>query len=58
MRLDPEIAFCLAVFTGPTPYLVEHAAVQPAHEAFVQNIPFALKCPTVRFRDVLLFEFV
>ena len=58
MRQDAKIAFRLAVFAGPAPHLVEHAAVQTEQESFVEHVAFALERPGVRLGDVLLLKLV
>jgi hypothetical protein len=57
-RLNADILLRCAVFARPIPNVIEHPAVKAAKEAFVENFPFSLEDPLIRFSDVLLFQFV
>lgn len=57
-RLNADILLRFAVFAGPLPNIIEHPAVKAAKETFVENFPFSLEGPLIRFSNVLLFQFV
>lgn len=58
MGSNSKIASCCPVFSGPAPDPLKHARVKALEKIFsCRHFP-AAKRPSVRGRDVLLFEFV
>jgi len=55
---DSKIAFRRSVVSGLAPDPAEHPAMQAAQECFVEHIALATERPSIRFENVLLFEFV